>query len=74
MKITEGRNTPKRTKGATTMKLQDKITIITGASSGMGKAMAKLFTQEGAIVYAIDLVEDRLHQTVEEIKNGFLVG
>lgn len=58
------------------MKLQDKITIITGASSGMGKAMAKLFTQEGAIVYAIDLVEDRLHQTVEEIKTagGHIIG
>ena len=58
------------------MKLQDKIAIITGASSGMGKAMAKLFTQEGAIVYAIDLVEERLHQTVEEIKNdgGHIIG
>ena len=32
------------------MKLKDKVFIITGISSGMGKAAAEQFTAEGAIV------------------------
>ena len=29
-------------------RLQDKVCLITGAGSGMGKAMAEIFTREGA--------------------------
>lgn len=50
------------------MKLQGKIAIITGASSGMGKAMARLFAAEGAHICALDLVEERLNQAVAEIQ------
>lgn len=35
---------------ATIMKLQDKVAVITGASMGIGEAIAKLFVQEGARV------------------------
>lgn len=35
-----------------TNRLKDKVAIVTGAGSGMGAAMAKLFTAEGASVVA----------------------
>ncbi|GAK47837.1 putative oxidoreductase [Secundilactobacillus oryzae JCM 18671] len=47
--------------------LEGKVAIITGAASGMGKAMAELFTAEGAKVVAADLNEARL----EELKSEF---
>lgn len=37
------------------MRLKDKVTIVTGAASGMGKAMAELFAAEGAKVIVSDL-------------------
>lgn len=35
-------------------KLDDKVVIVTGAASGMGKAMVELFAAEGAMVLAAD--------------------
>ena len=40
------------------MKLKDKVFIITGAASGMGKATTAKFVQEGAKVVACDRNED----------------
>jgi NAD(P)-dependent dehydrogenase (short-subunit alcohol dehydrogenase family) len=37
------------------MRLANKIAVITGAGSGMGKAMAERFTQEGAMVVLADI-------------------
>ena len=37
------------------MKLLDKVAIITGAASGIGKATAEQFGKEGAIVVIADL-------------------
>jgi NAD(P)-dependent dehydrogenase (short-subunit alcohol dehydrogenase family) len=37
------------------MRLENKIAVITGAGSGMGKAMAKLFAAEGARVVCADI-------------------
>ncbi|MCL2135566.1 MAG: SDR family oxidoreductase [Candidatus Bathyarchaeota archaeon] len=42
------------------MKLNNKIALVTGASSGMGKAIALLFAQEGATVIAVARRLDRL--------------
>jgi NADP-dependent 3-hydroxy acid dehydrogenase YdfG len=51
--------------------IQDKVVIITGASSGIGEATAKQLAQKGAKVVLGARREDRLAQLVEEIKvNG----
>lgn len=52
------------------MKLKDKVAVITGAGSGMGRAMALLFAAEGARVVAADLIPDRVEQVVKDIKTA----
>jgi 3-oxoacyl-[acyl-carrier protein] reductase len=44
-----------------------RVTIVTGAASGMGRATAHLFADEGAKVAVIDLGEDRVKTVVDEI-------
>lgn len=45
------------------MRLKDKITLITEAASGIGRACAELFTQEGAKVVLTD-IDDKLGEAV----------
>lgn len=40
------------------MRLLNKVAIVTGASSGIGRATALLFAREGATVVAVDVTED----------------
>jgi 2-keto-3-deoxy-L-fuconate dehydrogenase len=47
--------------------LQDKKVVITGAGSGIGKAMAVLFSSQGAEVHIIDLDKELASATVAEI-------
>ena len=35
--------------------LENKVCIVTGAGAGIGKATARLFANEGAVVYALDI-------------------
>jgi mannose-6-phosphate isomerase-like protein (cupin superfamily) len=48
--------------------INDKVVIITGASSGIGEATAKLLASEGAKLVLGARREDKLHQIVEEIQ------
>jgi NAD(P)-dependent dehydrogenase (short-subunit alcohol dehydrogenase family) len=41
-----------------------RVAIITGAGSGIGRAMALLFAQHGAQILVNDIVADRAHETV----------
>lgn len=56
------------------MKLDQRIAIITGAGSGMGRAMAREFSENGATVVAVDLRADAVEETVELIGDGRSVG
>src|SRR5947208_13116047 len=48
--------------------INDKVVIITGASSGIGEATAKLLASKGAKLVLGARREDKLHQIVEEIQ------
>ncbi|WP_160719689.1 SDR family oxidoreductase [Bacillus sp. USDA818B3_A] len=50
------------------MRLKDKIAVVTGAASGMGKAIAILYAKEGAKVVVSDINLEGAKKTVEEIK------
>jgi NAD(P)-dependent dehydrogenase (short-subunit alcohol dehydrogenase family) len=50
------------------MRLQGKVTVITGAGSGMGLAMATLFANEGASVVAGDWNAERLDAAIAGIQ------
>ncbi|MFE7438960.1 SDR family NAD(P)-dependent oxidoreductase [Streptomyces chartreusis] len=52
------------------MRLQDKIALITGASSGMGRATAETFAREGAIVVVADIVDKDGAVVAEEIQQA----
>lgn len=51
------------------MKLKDKICIVTGASAGMGRAIARLFANEGATVIAVARRKSRLDELAAENSN-----
>lgn len=49
------------------MKLKDKVALITGAASGMGRAQAELFAKEGAKVIAADINLEGVTEVAEKI-------
>lgn len=51
------------------MKLEGKSIVVTGASAGMGKAIATLFVQEGASVVAVARRKERLDELAESLKD-----
>lgn len=52
------------------MKLKGKVALVTGAGSGMGRAIAILFAKEGAKVSVVDIDTDGGQETVGLIKQN----
>ena len=52
------------------MRLQERVAIITGAASGIGKAIANRFAAEGALVIIADKNESAIPPAMENIKAG----
>lgn len=50
--------------------LKNKKAVITGAGSGIGRAVALVFAKQGAVVHLLDLNADALEAAVTEIKNA----
>ncbi|WP_394781333.1 3-hydroxybutyrate dehydrogenase [Undibacterium sp.] len=50
------------------MQLKDKVAVITGSASGIGKEIAQEYAKEGAKVVIADLVLEAAVKTAEEIK------
>jgi len=52
----------------TQVRLKDKVAVVTGAGSGLGKAIAMRFADEGAIAIVADVNEATMADTVAEIQ------
>lgn len=52
------------------MKLKDKVAVVTGAASGMGKQIALLYAEEGAKVVVSDLNQEGAKLVAEEINSA----
>ncbi len=50
------------------MRLKDKVAIITGSASGIGRKIAEVYAKEGAVVVIADLNYASAQQAAEEIK------
>src|SRR3970040_1359164 len=52
------------------MRLQDKVALITGAGSGIGRETALLFAAEGARVVAVDVNDRAGEETADLVKKA----
>lgn len=50
------------------MRLKEKVCVITGAGSGMGRVACDMFAREGAFVAALDIVDDAGEETVRRVR------
>jgi 3-hydroxybutyrate dehydrogenase len=49
------------------MKLKDKVCVVTGAASGIGREIAKAFLAEGGKVVIADLGQDRADAAAKDL-------
>ena len=50
------------------MRLDDKVALVTGAASGIGREIARIFAREGAHVAIADLNTEAANATAAEIR------
>jgi NADP-dependent 3-hydroxy acid dehydrogenase YdfG len=55
-------------------KLENRVAVITGATSGMALATAKLFVEEGAYVFVTGRRQEKLDKAVKEIGKKNVTG
>ena len=48
--------------------LEGKVAVVTGGGSGVGRAMANLFAENGAAIFVVDVVSERVDQVVKEVR------
>lgn len=54
-------------------RMQGKVAVVTGAASGIGRAVARQLVDEGAVVLGADLNEDKLQEIAAELEESVLV-
>ncbi len=52
------------------MRLADKVCVITGAGSGMGRVAAELFAREGARIVAVDVTDETAEATADVVRSS----
>ncbi len=52
------------------MRLEDKVSIITGAGSGIGRGIARVFAQEGAKIVVVDWDDDGGEKSAADIRQA----
>jgi len=51
-------------------RMKDKVAVVTGAARGIGLAVATAYAKEGAIVFAVDVLEKELSSAMQALAAG----